>query len=260
MIYLFIALGVAVAALIAAFVWFSNKCIKVTRYSVSAPENLKIVHLSDLHGARFGKNNAKLFEKVAAEKPDIIAFTGDIIHVYNAHNRRVALHAVENLVKIAPVYYVAGNHEMRDKGYRQLRAEFARAGAVILDDKSLKVNGLIFSGLNCASLKNEKIKKIVPDEFGYKILLAHEPQFIKSYAEAGVDLALCGHAHGGQWRIPFTNIGIYAPGQGLFPKYCSGVYKNKNTTMIVSRGLGNSEFPLRLFNRPEIVVVELVTR
>lgn len=259
MIYLYIALGVAAVALVAAFVWFSNKCIKVTRYSVRAPERLKIVHLSDLHGAEFGKGNKKLFEKVEAEQPDIIVFTGDIIHVYNAHNRRVAIHAVENLVKTAPVYYVAGNHEMRSKGYRQLRAELAKSGAIILDDKSVKINGLILSGLNCASLKNNKIKKVVPHELGYKILLAHEPQYIKSYAEADVDLALCGHAHGGQWRIPFTNIGIYAPDQGMFPRYCSGKYKKGKTTMIVSRGLGNSEFPLRLFNRPEIVVAELET-
>ncbi len=260
MIYLYISLGVAAAVLAAAFVWFSNKCIKITRFSVRAPERLRIVHLSDLHGAKFGKNNQRLIKKVAEQKPDIIAFTGDIVHVYNAHNKRAAISAVEGLSKIAPVYFVAGNHEMRNKGYRQLRAELARAGAIILDNKSVKVNGLIVSGLDCASLKNERIKKVVPREFGYKILLAHEPQYLKSFESSGVDLALCGHAHGGQWRIPFTNIGIYAPGQGIFPRYCSGSYRRGKTTMIVSRGLGNSEFPLRLFNRPEIVVVDLKTK
>lgn len=259
MIYLYIALGVIAVILLAAFAWFSNKHIKVTHFFVRAPERLRIVHLSDLHGAKFGKNNAKLIGKVAEQKPDVIVFTGDVIHVYNNHNRRVAISAVEELSKIAPVYFVAGNHEMRNKGYRQFRAELSRAGAVIMDNKSEKVNGLIFSGLDCASLKNDKIKKVIPREFGYKILLAHEPQYFRSYEEAGVDLALCGHAHGGQWRIPFTNIGIYAPDQGMFPKYCSGCYKSGKTTMIVSRGLGNSEFPLRLFNRPEIVVVVLET-
>ncbi len=257
MIYLFIALGVLCAVFAAAFIYFSNKCLKITRYTVKAPEKLKIVHLSDLHGARFGKGNKMLIKKVADEKPDIIVFTGDIIHLYSDSNRRTALAAVESLSKIAPLYYVAGNHELRSKGYRQLRAELNRAGAVILDNKWTKINGLILCGLDCASLKNDKIYSVVPREFGYKILLAHEPQYIKKYAGAGVNLALCGHAHGGQWRIPFTRIGIYAPGQGLFPKYCSGVYKKDKTTMIVSRGLGNSEFPLRLFNRPEVVVVEL---
>ena len=98
----------------------------------------------------------------------------------------------------------------------------------------------------------------IADDRQNKILLAHMPQYIDNYAAAGYGLVLSGHAHGGQWQIPFLNRGIYAPGQGLFPKYTSGLHKKGDTVMIISRGLGNSEFPIRLFNRPELVLVEVL--
>ncbi|MDE6613711.1 MAG: hypothetical protein K2K28_04075 [Clostridia bacterium] len=88
--------------------------------------------------------------------------------------------------------------------------------------------------------------------------MAHEPQYFENYVKAGFPLTLCGHAHGGQWRIPFTGRGLYAPKQGRFPKYTQGLHEKEGRKMIISRGLGNSEFPLRLFNRPEIVVIDLL--
>lgn len=259
MIYLYIALGVAAfSAICALTVWFNNSCIKKTRYKriiEGAPE-LRIVHLSDLHGKRFGHKNIKLIKKVADESPDFIAITGDIIHLYTPKNIAVAAEAVSALKEIAPVLYIAGNHEMRNKGYRNLRKILLEAGAAVLDDKVAEVCGITVAGLNGASLRNDKIEKITPD-ISPKILLAHEPQFFEKYAAAGYDLILCGHAHGGQWRIPFTGRGLFAPGQGAFPEYTSGVHEKGKSAMIISRGLGNSEFPLRLFNRPEIVVIDI---
>ncbi len=259
MILLWISLAaVAAAAFAAVFVWFNNRCIKVTRYKVEIPDapKIKIVHLSDLHGKAFGRGNSVLIAKVKAEAPDFIAFTGDIIHLYTPKNREVALAAAGALKEISPLLYVAGNHEMRNKGYRFLRKDLKEAGAEVLDDSTVCVSGITVVGLNGASLRNDKINVITPDA-SPKILLAHEPQFFEKYARAGYDLVLCGHAHGGQWRIPFTGVGLYAPGQGKFPKYTSGVHTCGKTKMIISRGLGNSEFPLRLFNRPEIVVIEI---
>ena len=259
MIYLYIASGaVAFLALCALFVWFSNSCLKTTRVKrkIAGAPKLKIVHLSDLHGKRFGKNNVKLIKKVADEKPDFIAFTGDIIHLYTPKNITVAAETVSALKEIAPVLFVAGNHEMRNKGYRNLRKILMEAGATVLDDRAEEVRGITVAGLNGASLRNDKIEKITPD-ISPRILLAHEPQFFEKYSAAGYDLILCGHAHGGQWRIPFTGIGLFAPKQGFFPKYTSGVHERGNSAMVISRGLGNSEFPLRLFNRPEIVVIEI---
>ena len=259
MIYLYITSGVlAFIALCVLFALFSNGCIKTThlKRQIEGAPKLKIVHLSDLHGKRFGRKNIKLIKKVADAKPDFIAFTGDIVHLYTPKNIAVAGETVSALKEIAPVLFVAGNHEMRNKGYRNLRKILIEAGATVLDDRAEEVCGITVAGLNGASLRNDKIGKITPDTTP-KILLAHEPQFFEKYASFGYDLVLCGHAHGGQWRIPFTGIGLYAPGQGAFPKYTSGVHEKGKTAMVISRGLGNSEFPLRLFNRPEIVAIEI---
>ena len=259
MIYLYIALGaVAFVALCVLFVWLNNSCIKITRVNrkIEGAPKLKIVHISDLHGKRFGKDGIRLIKKVAEQNPDFIAITGDIIHLYTPKNITVAIETVSALKEIAPVLYIAGNHEMRNKGYRNLRKNLIEAGAVVLDDRAEEVCGITVAGLNGASLRNDKIQKVTP-QISPKILLAHEPQFFEKYADAGYDLVLCGHAHGGQWRIPFTKKGLYAPGQGIFPKYTSGVHERGKTAMVISRGLGNSEFPLRLFNRPEIVVIQI---
>lgn len=258
MLAVWIVLGVAAfAALLWLFVWFNNSCLKTTRYSIKldGAAGKRIVHLSDLHGKVFGRRNGVLIKKIAALKPDFIAITGDIIHKYTAKNKTVALELVSTLKEIAPVVYVSGNHEMRNKGYRFFRKDLKEAGALVLDDESAEVCGICVTGLNAASLKNDKIFKISPER--KQLLLAHEPHFLEKFTEAEYPLVLCGHAHGGQWRIPFTRQGLYAPQQGKFPKYTQGVHICKHTQMVISRGLGNSEFPLRLFNRPEIVVIDL---
>ena len=259
-IALTVAAAVAAAAALTVLAVLGNNKIGVTRYKFFAAgieRGIKVVQLSDLHGKSFSKDNASIVLKVAAEKPDIILITGDIIHKYDARNVECALSTVSSLSAVAPVLYVSGNHEMRNKGYRFFRKQLAEAGAEVLDDRCAEVAGITFVGLNGASNRNGKIKRIMP-EGGYRVVLAHMPQFLKDYAAAGADLVFSGHAHGGQWRIPFTRIGLYAPGQGLFPKYVCGVYSEGKTKMVVSRGLGNSRFPLRLFNRPEIVAAEIL--
>ncbi len=262
MLWLYITLGcVAFIALIALFVWYSNNLITVTRYKIEsgkAPEKgVKIVHLSDLHGKAFGKGNRRLLKKIAKQSPDFIAITGDIIHKYRPRDISVALNAVKELAKIAPVYYVSGNHEMRSTRYRSLKEQLKEAGATVLDNETVQVCGIMMAGVNCAKIKGGGYFSLCGED-GFNLLLAHLPHYIDRYALAGYDLALTGHAHGGQWRIPFTKIGIYSPGQGLFPKYISGVHSCGNMRQVISRGLGNSECPLRLFNRPEIVVVNIV--
>ncbi|MGN0817903.1 MAG: metallophosphoesterase [Candidatus Coproplasma sp.] len=241
------------------FCWFSNSKFTVENYTVNsekAPEEpVKIVHLSDLHAKRFGKDNRRLIAAVAAQKPDFIAFTGDIIHLYRKPDEKVAISLVRELSKIAPLYYVSGNHEMRYKNYRDFSARLSVAGAVVLENACVRTHGITLVGLGCAQLRNNTIYEITPQDDSFKVLLAHEPQHIRRYARAGYDLALCGHAHGGQWRIPFTGQGVYAPGQGLLPQFASGRHTCGSMQMIISRGLGNSEFPLRIFNRPEVLVI-----
>lgn len=264
MLFLWIGLRICAGfALLTLFVWCNNSWLKTTGYTVKVQglkSKVRIVQLSDLHGKSFGRNNARLIKRVVKADPDFIAVTGDIIHKYTKRNKRVALKLVNGLSKVAPVVFVSGNHEMRALEYRTFRAELSAAGALVLDDCTADICGLTVVGLNCASQKNDTVGKITPKEIpegSAKVLLAHKPQFIDKYAEFGYDLILSGHAHGGQWRIPFTGIGLYAPGQGKFPKFTSGVHTRGKTKMVISRGLGNSQFPLRLFNRPEVVIINL---
>lgn len=259
MLYIIIFSSIAVFCVLAwLLVYFNNSAISASYYNVrmDGAEGKKIVHISDLHGKSFGKDNIKLIKKIIEQKPDYIAVTGDIIHKYTRKNIDVALKFVSAIKEIAPVIYVSGNHEMRNKGYRFFRKQLKEAGANVLDDEFITVDGVCFTGLNGASLRNGRIFELQPDK--KQILLAHEPQFFKKYISAGYPLVLCGHAHGGQWRIPFTHKGLFAPGQGRFPKYTEGVHEADGGKMIVSRGLGNSKFPLRLFNRPELVVIKLI--
>ena len=255
-----VACCVAAGVLVVLFCWYSNSVFGVTRYTVVSDKlthSFRIAHLSDLHGKRFGKKNRRLVRAVARAKPDIIVFTGDIIHLYRKPGEEVAIELVEQLTKIAPLYYVSGNHEMRYKNYREFSKKLANAGAVILENQYVMVHDVALVGLGCAQLRNNTVFTVTPEFDTYKILLAHEPQYLRRYSRAGYDLVLSGHAHGGQWRIPFIDQGIYAPGQGLFPELTSGEHTIGSTHMIISRGLGNSEFPLRINNRPELVVIDL---
>ena len=264
MVWLWVSLGILGGVLLIVLLcWLGNNLIFTTRYQIDIKgleREVKIVQVSDLHGKSFGKNNCKLVEKIVKERPDFIAVTGDIIHKYTEKNKRVALGLISSLAEVAPVVYIAGNHELRNKGYRFFRRDLIEAGAQVLDDCPLNICDLTVVGLKCSSLKNDKIFAITPKDEGVKILLAHMPQFIERYAKVGYDIVLCGHAHGGQWRIPFTHRGIYSPGQGLFPKYTEGVHTCGKTKMVISRGLGNSEFPVRLFNNPELVTINLIPK
>ena len=139
----------------------------------------------------------------------------------------------------------------------------AKFRLVGLDDKSL-ADGTLEALLSDESIRNdqaEQKEETADNEDSEKkeftVVLAHEPQYLARYASSGVDLVLSGHAHGGQFRLPFVG-GIVAPDQGFFPEYTAGEYYMDGTEMIVSRGLGNSVIPVRLFNYPEIVCVELV--
>jgi hypothetical protein len=254
---------VAIALTLAPIlIWNANSNLTVTFYkekSTKIEKAVKIVQLSDLHGKCFGKDNVHLLEKVKELSPDIIAFTGDIIHKYRKKDIKRAVSLVKKLIEIAPVYYVSGNHEMRVKHYGELRQLLSEAGAEVLDNKVAYICGIEVAGLNCAHLKNNSIFSLKRDDRLYRVLLAHKPEFLSNYARAGYDLVLSGHAHGGQWRVPFTDIGIYSPGQGLFPKLTSGEHTCASTHMVISRGLGNSQFPLRIFNHPEIVVINLIS-
>ena len=230
-----------------------------------------IVQISDLHNKEFGKNQGRLLQKVKAISPDIIVVTGDLVD-RRKYDLDTAMIFIKGAVEIAPVYFVSGNHEAWSGDYKNISQRLLSCGVTILDDNKVKlikdeakieILGLsdpdfstssYMEGTNSSKLKEQL--KILSDESVFQILLSHRPELIDVYANENIDIIFSGHAHGGQIRIPFIG-GLVAPDQGLFPKYTSGTYTQNQSTLVVSRGLGNSIIPVRIFNRPEIVVVTL---
>lgn len=247
---------------------FQNKHLETTHYTYEAEQlgvdldGYRIVQISDLHNVKFGKNNQKLVDRIRECAPDMIVLTGDLVDS-NHTNVDCAVQFVNEIVKICPVYYVTGNHEywLDTSEYENLMDGVASAGVIILDNQVVEISRwdakFRLVGLDDKSLADGTLEALLSDEKELTVVLAHEPQYFARYAGTGVDLVLSGHAHGGQFRLPFVG-GIVAPDQGFLPEYTAGEYYMNGTEMIVSRGLGNSVIPVRLFNYPEIVCVELV--
>ena len=276
--YIKLAITLSIVIVIILFCNFQNKHLETTHYTYAAEqlgadlEGYRIVQISDLHNAKFGKNNQKLVDRIRECEPDMIVLTGDLVDS-NYTNVDRAVQFVDEIVKICPVYYVTGNHEywLEKSEYDELMDGLIGAGVVILDDQVVEISrgdaNFRLVGLDDKSLADGTLEALLnnthnvvhedSDEREFTVVLAHEPQYFARYAGTGVDLVLSGHAHGGQFRLPFVG-GIVAPDQGFLPEYTAGEYYMNGTEMIVSRGLGNSVIPVRLFNFPEIVCVELV--
>ncbi|MFY9218309.1 MAG: metallophosphoesterase [Tepidanaerobacteraceae bacterium] len=270
---------VALAAIftISVFCTWQNNAITTTQIDYISPKipeefnGYRIVHISDLHNKQFGKNQERLLKRIRAVSPDIIVITGDLID-RRKYDLETAMLFINGAIKIAPLYYVSGNHEAWSGDYANISERLRSSGVQILDDtKATMIRGkgkidilglsdpdfLTYSyleGTNTSKLR-EHLERL-SDDAVFQILLCHRPELFEIYARENIDLIFSGHAHGGQVRIPFVGA-IVAPDQGFFPKYSSGAYTQNQSTMIVSRGLGNSIIPIRIFNRPEIVVVTL---
>ncbi len=268
--YIKLAVTLSIVIVIILFCNFQNKHLETTHYTYEAEqlgadlEGYRIVQISDLHNAKFGKDNQKLVDRIRECEPDMIVLTGDLVDSNHTNVDR-AVQFVDEIVKICPVYYVTGNHEywLEKSEYDELMSGLADAGVVILDNQVVEISRgdakLRLVGLDDRSLSDGTLGMLLKDEREFTVVLAHEPQYLARYAGTGVDLVLSGHAHGGQFRLPFVG-GIVAPDQGFLPEYTAGEYYMNGTEMIVSRGLGNSVIPVRLFNYPEIVCVELKTK
>jgi uncharacterized protein len=259
------------------FLYYQNNAITTTHIHIASkkiPRSFSeyvIVQLSDLHSKSFGDNQKNLVRKVKKQNPNIIVFTGDLID-QKKYDKKAGLTLMEELLKLAPVYYVNGNHEWWSGKYSELKASLKTLGVTLLDNKYKKIkkgqDSIHIIGINDpANVAEADEKKIVREELdtvlqhiekqdNFQILLSHRPEMFHLYSEYTIDLILAGHAHGGQIRIPFVG-GIVAPNQGILPKYTAGKYTIKNSTMIVNRGLGNSIIPQRIFNKPEIIVLKL---
>ena len=270
-------LGVLFLVLLIWTIW-GNTALTINTIKISSSRipagfsGFRIAQVSDLHNAEFGKNNEKLLRLLSESKPNIIVITGDLVDAEHT-DIKVALDFAAEAVSIAPVYYVTGNHEASLLQYDELKTGLEISGVIVLEDSAIELKygseKITLIGLSdpnftikgdmfgeVPAMVTTKLNGFVDDESGYTILLSHRPELFESYISCNIDLVLSGHAHGGQFRLPFIG-GLVAPNQGIFPKYDAGLYTNGNTNMVVSRGLGNSIIPIRFNNRPEIVIVEL---
>ena len=265
--------AVLVPALLIWLLWANSSpaATQVTVASGALPEafeGFKIAHVSDLHNAVFGRKNEKLLSLIRAAESDIIAITGDLIDSRHT-DIDSALAFVEGAAEIAPVYYVTGNHESR-LDFDEIEPRLIAAGARVLRNEAedigrggerIRLAGIddpsfIRTGETAEERAAAELEQLGDGGGTFTVLLAHRPELVEVYAEYGAGLVLSGHAHGGQVRLPLLG-GLYAPGQGLLPEYDSGLYSLGETQMVVSRGLGNSVAPLRVNNRPELVIVTL---
>lgn len=276
-----LGLIVFVAVAVAGVFWFRWQCwgLETTVTQVELDDlpaefdGLRIVHLSDNHGHAFGEDNEKLLRLVAEQAPDLIVLTGDLIDQTGQMSMVPAL--AKGLAAIAPTYYVTGNHEwsLGTDTVERLKDLLEACGVTVLTNEYevLEQDGasILLAGVDdpngYADQKTpEELYAVIEAEHPglFTILLAHRNDEFDRYAAAGYDLVLSGHAHGGIIRLPFTD-GLLGTDRTLFPTWTAGVYTLGDSTLFVSRGLGNNTVPIsgfRLFNRPDLAVVELVMK
>mgnify|MGYP002548963253 FL=1 len=274
-----LALALLAALLLAGNAWANarvwNARVEIRDEKIPAAfDGFVLCQVSDVHNEARGEGNAALLRALREAAPDLICITGDFLD-----SRRTdldfALELAGQLAEIAPAVYVTGNHEARLKDLSALEAGLAARGVQVLRDdwtplarggEEIALLGLddpgfaagedwtLAEGLDQTQARLSALLAQAGDRFS--LVLSHRPELLPAYAEAGADLVLSGHAHGGQVRLPGIG-GLFAPGQGILPRLTSGVHARGETRLVVSRGLGNSAFPLRVFNPPEIVTVTL---
>lgn len=255
--------------------------LKVQHYAIKTDEldhSLRIAFVADLHSCQFGENEQILIDAINEQKPDIVLLGGDIFDDQLPDDNAEML--LVGISERYPCYYVTGNHEYWDgeEAFDKKMTILEKHGVVRLADESMTISicgeQLTIYGADdpdaerLSSTATGRIKtpsekasdlKAFGSEDGYTILLIHRPGSVHFYAECGIDLALCGHTHGGLWRIPGLLNGLYAPDQGFFPQYTGGQYEDNGSVMIVSRGLARESTRIpRFYNRPELVIVDIL--
>jgi uncharacterized protein len=270
-------LAIIVIGIFSFIIYQGNTTVGTTNYTLSSKQlpasfdGYKIIQLSDLHDAMFGEKHADIVNEVVKIAPDAIYITGDFID-RNRYDLEQSLLLVEAIKDVAPIYYVTGNHEISINDVDRIKSSLQELGVQVLsDDRKILTSaegevmaiGGIEDPLSSAGDEQVTVERAVEKAFDgvpkdtFKILLSHRPEYFEVYVRNGINVTFSGHAHGGQVRIPGIG-GLVSPGQGIFPKLTSGIHEEDGSQqLVVSRGIGNSLFPIRVFNKPEIVVVTL---
>jgi len=238
----------------------------VSSDKITGDRVIKVALLTDLHGCHYGEGQEELLAVLAEGKPDLVLLSGDIVD--DDMPPEGAWQLFESLTDGYDCYYVTGNHEFWSGEAEAFKETIRGYGVTVLegDCATVNVNGtaLNLCGVDDPEVGEKIFEKQLADAASaaqpdlYTILLAHRPERLEQYAVYSFDLAVSGHAHGGQWRIPYLLQGLIAPNQGLFPKYTGGYYKEQDTEMILSRGLARESTRVpRIYNPPEVVWIYL---
>ena len=243
--------------------------IRIVRYELKSnkiSQGFRMVLITDLHSCDYGEQQYKLMDRIIEQKPDIVLLGGDIVDdVLPQTKAKEFLSAISQRFLC---YYVSGNHEYWSGDIQGIKEMIEGYGITVLEGETLPVviNGQSFmlSGVDDPEVGEAVFRAQLDDcaeyvdENDFSVLLSHRPERIEEYRAAGFDLVLSGHAHGGQWRIPLLLNGLLAPNQGFFPKYAGGLYQVAPSAMVVSRGLARESTRIpRIFNRPEVVVIDV---
>ena len=293
--YWFLILAILAASVIWNVYWNSRIVVHTyTHANEEVPESFdgfRIVQLTDLHSVRSEKQGQLVYDMICGQNPDVICVTGDLVdsRYYAKHGvegEALTLALMEKLITLAPVYFIYGNHEMillDDPQNNAFKNALEKLGVQNInnelvcyqrqeDGDKVYIGGIqdpstLYKDYRYAFLSNngERMEAMLDavtvgvrnEEFF--LLLSHRPEYLEMYDQYPVDLVLTGHAHGGQFRLPFIG-GVYAPGQGFLPKYTAGLYETDDLEMYVGTGIGNSVIPVRIFNPPEILTIILETQ
>ena len=263
---------VLTALLAAGFLLWGNCSLQTTETALVSPalppafDGLRIVELADLHGRVFGRGSRRLLAAVRRAEPDLICIDGDL---FDEHTDLAMLPPLlRGLCAIAPAYYVTGNHEWRVPGLRGILAQMRACGVTVLQDDWRVLrrgeDALIVAGTDdpCGPAERKTPAELIADiraeagETAFLLLLAHRNDQLPQWSALGVQAVLAGHCHGGVVRLPFVG-GLFGTDRRLFPAWDAGLYRQGETALYVSRGLGYTNVHFRLFNRPEVAVIVL---
>ncbi len=269
------------------YIIFENKNLSTTHYQIEqetvpkALDGMRFVCLTDLHLNTFGKNNRKLLQQIYACNPDAILIAGDMVTITSTKRSNIVIDLLTKLAEKYVIYYSPGNHELRwanrakdgDHSFFEYKEKLESLGVYYLDNSEivekrgndiLQIVGLNLSmdyynkGGKARPLSNEVLTSCIghKNANAYTILLAHVPDYFERYVDWGADFILSGHNHGGIMRL-WKLGGVISPRYEIFPKYDAGVFKRGHSVMLLSRGLGTHTIPIRIFNRPELICVQM---